>query len=63
LFDTITQDLQIAQDPEGQIQATQGTKWRLRCEFDPETGCPLRYHRLVTGGPEVAWQITDFKPK
>ena len=38
------------------IQAAPGTKWRLRCEFDPKLGIPLRYHRLVTGGPEVYWR-------
>lgn len=63
MFDTLTQDLQIAEDPEQQIQAAKGTKWRLRCEFDAQFGYPLRYHRLVTGGPEVFWQVTKFQPK
>jgi hypothetical protein len=63
LFDTLAQDLQIAQDPEGQIDAAKGTKWRLRCEFDPKFGYPLKYHRLVTGGPEVYWQVNVFTPK
>src|SRR3954464_2276016 len=57
LFDTLSQDLQTAENPEG--QAAQGTKWRLRCEFDPQYGYPQQYHRLVTGGPEVYWQVTD----
>jgi len=63
LFDTLSQDLQIAEDPEQQIQAAPGTKWRLRCEFDPQYGYPLQYHRLVTGGPEVFWRVTKFQPK
>jgi hypothetical protein len=63
LFDTLSQDLQIAEDPEQQIQAAPGTKWRLRCEFDPRFGYPAQYHRLVTGGPEVFWRLTEFQPK
>jgi hypothetical protein len=63
LFDTLTQDLQISENPEAQIQAAPGTKWRLRCEFDPQLGYPLQYHRLVTGGPEVFWRVTSFQPK
>jgi hypothetical protein len=61
LFDTLSQDLQTAEDPEG--QAAQGTKWRLRCEFDSQFGYPKQYHRLVTGGPEVFWQVTNFESK
>jgi hypothetical protein len=61
LFDTLSQDLQTAEDPDG--QAAQGTKWRLRCEFDAQFGYPKQYHRLVTGGPEVYWQVTGFQSK
>lgn len=63
MLDTLSQDLEIAQNPEQQIQAAPGTKWRLRCEFDAHFGYPSRYHRLVTGGPEVFWQVTKFEPK
>lgn len=63
LFDTLTEDLEIAKDPHQQIDAATGTKWRLRCEFDPKFGYPLQYHRLVTGGPEVFWRVTEFQPK
>ncbi len=63
MFDTLSQDLQIAENPEQQIQAAAGTKWRLRCEFDAQLGYPRRYHRLVTGGPEVFWQVTKFEAK
>lgn len=63
MFDTLTQDLQIAADPEQQIDAAKGTKWRLRCEFDAKYGYPLQYHRLVTGGPEVFWRVTKFEAK
>lgn len=63
MLDTLSQDLEIAQNPEQLIQAAPGTKWRLRCEFDAHFGYPSRYHRLVTGGPEVFWQVTKFEPK
>lgn len=63
MFDTLSQDLQIGENPEQQIQAAKGTKWRLRCEFDTQFGYPSRYHRMVTGGPEVFWRVTKFEPK
>jgi hypothetical protein len=63
LFGTLEQDMEIAENPEREIQAAKGTKWQLRCEFDPRYGYPRRYHRLVTGGPEVYWQVTSFVPK
>jgi hypothetical protein len=63
MFDTLEQDLQIAEDPSQQIQAAPGTTWKLRCEFDPKFGYPRRYHRFVAGGPEVYWRVTKFEPK
>ena len=63
MFETLDQDLQIAEDPEKTIQAAPGTKWRLRCEFDAGLGFPRRYHRMVTGGPEVYWRVTQFNAK
>lgn len=63
MFETLTQDLQIAEDPEKEIQAAPGTQWRLRCEFDSELGFPRRYHRMVTGGPEVYWRVTQFNAR
>ena len=63
MFDTLSQDLQTAANPEQAIQAEAGTKWRLRCEFDEKNGLPRKYHRLVTNGPEVFWHITSFKPR
>ena len=62
MFDTLSQDLQTAANPEEAIQAAAGTQWRLRCEFDATNGLPRKYHRLVTNGPEVSWQVTSFKP-
>ena len=63
MFDTIARDLEIAGNPEQEIQAAQGTIWRLRCEFDPKFGYPARYHRIVNSGPEVYWRVTKFQPK
>jgi hypothetical protein len=61
MFDTLAEDLQIAENPEQAIHAAPGTTWRLRCEFDPKLGFPRRYHRLVSGGPEVYWRVTRFE--
>jgi hypothetical protein len=63
MFETLSQELQIAEDPQQDIDASPGTKWRLRCEFDKEFGFPRRYHRMVSGGPEVYWQVTRFNSK
>jgi hypothetical protein len=62
MFDTLSQDLQTAENPEQTIQAEPGTKWRLRCEFDEENGLPRKYHRLVTNGSEVFWHVTSLTP-
>jgi hypothetical protein len=61
MFDTLERDIQIAADPQAEIQAAPGTTWRLRCEFDPRYSYPARYHRMVTGGPEVYWIVTQFQ--
>jgi hypothetical protein len=64
MFETLSRDLEIAEDPEKAIQAAPGTKWRLRCEFDPELGYPRRYHQMVSGGgPEVYWRVTQFNAR
>ena len=63
LFEMLARDLEIAANPEQQINAAPGTRWRLRCEFDPKYGYPAQYHQLVTSGPEVLWRVTNFQPK
>ncbi len=62
-FNTLETDMEIAENPEQTIQAAPGTKWQLRCEFDPKLGIPRRYHRMVMGGPEVYWRITRFETR
>jgi hypothetical protein len=64
LFETLDQELVLAEDPEKNMNAAPGTKLQLRCEFDPDYGFPRRYHRFSTGGaPEVDWRVTRFEPK
>lgn len=63
-FDMIERELELADDPEGEMQASRGTKLWLRCEFDPDYGYPKKFHRAVSGGgPEVYWQVESFLPK
>lgn len=64
MFDMLVRDIQIAADPQQEIGAPPGARWRLRCEFDPQLGYPATYHQIATGGgPEVFWQVTRFQPK
>lgn len=63
-FDTIEREMEMAADPESQLNARRGTKILLRCDFDPELGYPVKFHRAVSyGGPEVYWRVTRFEPK
>jgi hypothetical protein len=63
MFETLERDMETAENPEQTIQAAPGTKWQLRCEFDPVLGIPRRYHRMATNGPEVYWRVTRFEAK
>ncbi len=63
MFETLSQELTIAEDPQQDANAAPGAKWRLRCEFDKQLGFPRRYHRMVSGGPEIYWQVTRFHSK
>jgi Family of unknown function (DUF6174) len=63
MFNTLETDMEIAENPEQTIQAAAGTKWQLRCEFDPKLGIPRRYHRLASGGPEVYWRVMRFEAR
>ena len=63
-FDEIERELDLAADPEHEMQATVGTQLELRCEFDPEYGYPRQFHRIAYGGgTEVYWRVTNFQPK
>jgi Family of unknown function (DUF6174) len=63
MFNTLETDMEIAENPEQAIQAAPGTKWELRCEFDPEFGIPRSYHRVASGGPEVYWRVKHFEAR
>jgi hypothetical protein len=61
-FNTLERELELAEDPQHEMDAPPGAQLRLRCEFDPQLGFPRRYHRHATGGaPEVFWRATSFK--
>lgn len=63
-FETIERELELAEDPEHEMQAPAGTRLQLRAEFDPQYGYPRQYQRMVFGGgPEIYWQITHFQPQ
>lgn len=62
-FDTLERELELAEDPQHEMQAAPGIQLRLRCEFDSQDGFPRQYHRFTTGGaPEVYWRVTRFVP-
>jgi Family of unknown function (DUF6174) len=64
LFETVERELEMAEDPVHEVGAAAGTRWKLRCEFDPAYGFPRRFHRHVSGGgQEVYWRVTSFVPK
>jgi hypothetical protein len=64
MFETIERELQLAEDPEHEMDASAGASVDLRAEFDPKFGYPARFHRIVFGGgPEVYWRVTSFEVK
>jgi hypothetical protein len=63
-FNTLEQELLLAEDPVHQMQSKAGVSLRLRCEFDPQYGYPREYQRTVSGGgPDVYWRVTSFVPR
>jgi hypothetical protein len=64
MFETIERELELAADPQHEMDATENASVDLRAEFDPQFGYPVRFHRIVFGGgPEVLWKVTRFEPK
>jgi hypothetical protein len=64
MFETIERELELAEDPQHEMEAAAGAKVDLRAEFDPTYGYPARFHRIVFGGgPEVYWKVTSFQPE
>lgn len=63
-FEMIERELEMAEDPEHEMQASADTQLWLRAEFDPEYGYPRQFHRIIFGGgPEVYWRVTKFQPR
>lgn len=61
-FQELERELELAEDPEHEMQVEANTRLRLRCEFDSQFGFPRIYHRMVFGGgPEVYWRVTNFE--
>ena len=64
MFETLEREIELAEDPEREMQVKSGTKLWLKSEFDPYYGYPNRFHRAVFGGgPEVYWHVTHFQMK
>jgi hypothetical protein len=62
MFDTIAEELEMAENPAkafGAPAATQVVSW---AEFDPQLGYPRRYDRVVLGTDfEIHWKVTRFE--
>jgi hypothetical protein len=64
MFETIERELQLAEDPQHEMDTNADATVDLRAEFDSQFGYPARFHRIVFGGgPEVYWKVTNFQPK
>lgn len=62
MFDTIDQELAMAQDGVWSSADPALGQAELRAVFDPRFGYPLRYHRVVSGkNLETAWTVTGFR--
>ena len=60
-FAMIRRELELAADPQQEMQAEAETRLVLRAAFDPQWGYPLRYRRVVLGqGPQVSWEVLRF---
>lgn len=64
MFDTIERELDLAADPQHEMDLAAGSRSQLRAEFDATYGYPARFQRIMFGGgPEVYWRVTRFQPK
>jgi hypothetical protein len=61
-FDTIEQELGMARDPAASFKSPQATQMVIWAEFDPKSGYPLKYDRVVLGTDfEIHWKVTRFQ--
>ena len=62
-FDTIEDEMEKAGDPVNGFPAPPGSKVIQKAEFDPDSGYPRRYHRVVLGTQlEIRWEVIRFEP-
>jgi len=62
MFDTIEQELDLAEDPAASYKLPAGAQVAMWAEFDPKVGYPRRFDRVVLGADlEVHWKVTDFR--
>jgi hypothetical protein len=62
-LDTIGEELDKAEDPQGSFGTPGRGNVVQRAVFDEQFGYPRKYSRIVLGTPlEVRWEITRFEP-
>jgi hypothetical protein len=63
-FDMIRRGLEIAENPQREMQAEQGTQVVVRGKFHPELGYPLGFSQITLGGgTEFGWRTVRFERK
>ena len=62
MFDTLHQEIENAQDPDGPFGSPPGSQVVERAAFDERFGYPRRYQRIVMGTElEIAWEVVGFR--
>jgi hypothetical protein len=62
MFDMIEREMELAEDPAGEMNVSQETRLWIRCQFEEHYGYPAEFHRAVFGGgPEVYWRVSRFE--
>jgi len=62
MFDTIHQEIEQAQNPDGPFGSLRGSQVIQRAAFDDRFGYPRRYQRIVMGTElEIAWEVIEFR--
>jgi len=58
MFDTLRQELELAEKPERGFGVADRSQVIQRCEFHPRLGYPVRYQRNVLGtDQEIEWKV------
>ncbi|HEU5434760.1 MAG TPA: DUF6174 domain-containing protein [Thermomicrobiales bacterium] len=62
MFDTLHQEIDNSQDPNGPFGSPPGSQVVERAAFDERFGYPRRYQRIVMGTElEIAWEVAGFR--